>query len=91
MRHRMTAENTGITIESCFSVSEALVIADGDRIKQVFWNIAENAVRAMRDGGTLKVGIERLGDDWQVSFADTGTGMTPQQTEKIFETLPIEL
>ncbi|HWY20056.1 MAG TPA: ATP-binding protein [Candidatus Acidoferrum sp.] len=85
MRHRMTAENTGIAIESRFSVPDALVIADGDRIKQVFWNIAENAVRAMRDGGTLKVGIERLGDDWQVSFADTGTGMTPQQTEKIFE------
>jgi len=85
MRHRMTAENTGITIDSRFSVPEAWVIADGDRIKQVFWNIAENAVRAMRDGGTLKVGIERLGDDWQVSFADTGTGMTPQQTEKIFE------
>jgi two-component system sensor histidine kinase PilS (NtrC family) len=85
MRHRMTAENTGIVIESRFSVSEACVIADGDRIKQVFWNIAENAVRAMRDGGTLRVGIERLGDDWQISFADTGTGMTPQQTEKIFE------
>ena len=85
MRHRMTAENSGITIESQFSVSEALVIADGDRIKQVFWNIAENAVRAMRNGGTLRVSIERLRDDWQVSFADTGTGMTPQQTEKIFE------
>jgi signal transduction histidine kinase len=61
------------------------VIADGDKIKQVFWNFAENAVRAMKDGGTLKVAIERLGDDWQVSFSDTGTGMTPQQTEKIFE------
>ena len=85
MRHRMTAENTGITIESRFAAPEAWVIADGDRIKQVFWNFAENAVRAMRDGGTLKVAIERLGDDWQVSFADTGTGMTPQQTEKIFE------
>jgi two-component system sensor histidine kinase PilS (NtrC family) len=85
MRHRMTAENTGITIESRFAVPEAWAIADGDRIKQVFWNFAENAVRAMRDGGTLKVAIERLGDDWQVSFADTGTGMTPQQTEKIFE------
>src|SRR5580700_3874484 len=85
MRHRMTLENTGIAIHSRFDVSEAWVIADGDRIKQVFWNIAENAVRAMRDGGTLKVGVERLGDDWQVSFADTGTGMTPQQTEKIFE------
>jgi two-component system sensor histidine kinase PilS (NtrC family) len=85
MRHRMTAENSGITIESQFSVPEALVIADGDRIKQVFWNIAENAVRAMRNGGTLRVSIERLRDEWQVSFADTGTGMTPQQTEKIFE------
>src|SRR5580698_4887090 len=85
MRHRMTAENNGISIESKFAVSEAWVLADGDKIKQVFWNFAENAVRAMRDGGTLKVGIERLGDDWQVSFADTGTGMTPQQTEKIFE------
>jgi two-component system, NtrC family, sensor histidine kinase PilS len=85
MRHRMTAEDTGIVIESRFAVSEAWVIADGDRIKQVFWNIAENAVRAMRNGGTLRVGIERLKDDWQVSFADTGTGMTLQQTEKIFE------
>ncbi|MGD0165093.1 MAG: ATP-binding protein [Candidatus Sulfotelmatobacter sp.] len=85
MRHRMTVENTGIVIESRFAVQEAWVLADGDRIKQVFWNFAENAVRAMRDGGTLKVLIEPLADDWQVSFADTGTGMTPQQTEKIFE------
>jgi two-component system, NtrC family, sensor histidine kinase PilS len=85
MRHRMTAENTAITIESQFAVPEAWVLADGDKIKQVFWNFAENAVRAMRAGGTLQVGIERLGDDWQVSFADTGTGMTSQQIEKIFE------
>jgi len=85
MRHRMTAENAAISIESRFAVPEAWVLADGDKIKQVFWNFAENAVRAMRDGGTLLVGIERLGDDWQISFADTGTGMTPQQTEKIFE------
>ncbi len=85
IRHRMTAENTGITIESRFALPEAWVLADGDKIKQVFWNFAENAVRAMRAGGTLKVSIERQGDDWQVSFADTGTGMTPQQTEKIFE------
>jgi two-component system sensor histidine kinase PilS (NtrC family) len=85
MRHRMTAENTGITIESRFAMPEAWVLADGDKIKQVFWNFAENAVRAMRNGGTLKVSIERQGDDWQVSFADTGTGMTPQQTEKLFE------
>jgi len=85
VRHRMTAENTGINIESRFALPEAWALADGDKIQQVFWNFAENAVRAMRDGGTLKVSIERQADDWQVSFADTGTGMTAQQTEKIFE------
>jgi two-component system, NtrC family, sensor histidine kinase PilS len=85
MRHRMTAENTGIEIESRFAVREAWTLADGDKIKQVFWNFGENAVRAMREGGTLRVVLEPLGDDWQLSFADTGTGMTAQQTEKIFE------
>ena len=85
VRHRMTAENTHIVVDSRIAVKEAWVLADGDKIKQVFWNFSENAVRAMKDGGTLTAAIERLGEDWQVSFADTGTGMTPQQTEKIFE------
>jgi two-component system sensor histidine kinase PilS (NtrC family) len=85
MDHRMTAENTGIKIERRFSVQRAWAIADGDRIKQVFWNFCENAVRAMRGGGILTVTLESLGDDWQVAFTDTGAGMTPQQTEKIFE------
>jgi two-component system sensor histidine kinase PilS (NtrC family) len=85
MEHRMAAEKTGITIERRFAVTKALTIADGDKIKQVFWNFCENAVRAMRGGGTLTVSIEPLGDDWQVGFTDTGAGMSPQQTEKIFE------
>ena len=85
MDHRMTAEKTGITIGRKFAVHEALVIADGDKLKQVFWNLCENAVRAMKSGGTLTAALEPLGEEWQVSFADTGTGMTPQQIEKIFE------
>jgi signal transduction histidine kinase len=51
----------------------------------VFWNFCENAVRAMRGGGTLTVTLDALGEDWQVGFTDTGAGMTPQQIEKIFE------
>ncbi len=85
MDHRMTAEKTGITIERRFAVRQAWVIADGDKIKQVFWNFCENAVRAMKGGGSLTVTLETLGDDWQVGFTDTGAGMSPQQIEKIFE------
>lgn len=85
MDHRMTAEKTGIRIERRFAAGSAEVLADGDKIKQVFWNFCENAVRAMKDGGTLTVAIDSVGDDWQVGFTDTGAGMTPQQIEKIFE------
>jgi two-component system, NtrC family, sensor histidine kinase PilS len=83
--HRMTAEKTGITIERRFPAGQAWTIADGDKVKQVFWNFCENAVRAMKGGGVLTVAFESLGEDWQVGFTDTGAGMSPQQIEKIFE------
>jgi len=85
MDHRMAAEKTGIEIKRRFAVPQAWVLADGDKLKQVFWNLCENAVRAMKGGGTLTAAVESLGEDWQVSFIDTGMGMTPQQIEKIFE------
>ena len=78
-------EKRGIKIEQQYSVPEAFTIADGDKIKQVFWNFCENAVRAMSSGGSLKVSLEQIGDDWQINFADTGPGMSRQLAEKIFE------
>jgi two-component system, NtrC family, sensor histidine kinase PilS len=85
LEHRLVAENTGIRIERNLKFREAPTLADGDKIKQVFWNFCQNAVRAMKEGGTLAVSLESIGDDWQINFADTGHGMTPQQSEKIFE------
>jgi two-component system sensor histidine kinase PilS (NtrC family) len=85
LQHRMAAQNTGIVIERRYQAKEAVVIADGDRMKQVFWNFCENAVRAMKKGGTLTVAIEEFDGDWQLSFADTGPGMSPQMVEKVFE------
>jgi two-component system sensor histidine kinase PilS (NtrC family) len=90
LEHRLTAENTGIKLARNFVKSEAWVLADGDKLKQVFWNFCENAVRAMKTkttnkGGTLTVALAERGSDWEMSFADTGPGINPQQTEKIFE------
>jgi len=85
LEHRLLAENTGIQIERNFAVRHAVALVDGDRIKQVFWNFCENAVKAMQGGGTLTVSVEAIGEDWQINFSDTGKGISPQQTEKIFE------
>ena len=81
-----------LTIERRFSAPEAFSVGEGDRLKQVFWNLCENAIRAMKvkqagEGpiGKLTVALTSDGDEWRVSFADTGAGMNAQQIEKIFE------
>src|ERR1700692_2286893 len=55
MRHRMTADNIGITIECRFAATEAWVLADGDKIKQVSWNFAGKPVGARTAGGILNI------------------------------------
>jgi two-component system sensor histidine kinase PilS (NtrC family) len=85
LTNRLLAEEKHIRVVRQVAVDTAFVIADGDRMKQVFWNFCENAVRAMKTAGTLTISVEAEGEDWQVSVADTGPGMSPQQTEKIFE------
>ncbi len=85
LQHRLSAQDSGIGIVRLYSVPEAVTLGDGDKLKQVFWNFCENAMRAMGDKGTLAVSLTTVGEDWQISFADTGPGMSPQLIEKIFE------
>jgi len=85
LEHRSAAQNSGIKVKRKYGVREAWTSADGDKLKQVFWNFCENAVRAMPTGGTLTVSLESSGEDWQLNFADTGPGMSSQLIEKVFE------
>jgi two-component system sensor histidine kinase PilS (NtrC family) len=69
-------------------VPEQPMIARGDpeRLKQVCWNIARNALQAMPDGGTFRICLTRPEPDrLRISFIDNGRGMAPEQVERLFE------
>lgn len=62
------------------------ISADATQLKQIFWNLARNAIQAMPDGGTLRVALQRLPlKRVQIVFSDTGCGMPAEQVEQLFE------
>src|SRR5215467_4105545 len=74
-----------LTIVRDYALPEAFAAIDADRIKQVFWNLLENAVRAMQGKGTITVSVRAAGDFLRVGLRDTGPGIPANLTEKIFE------
>jgi two-component system sensor histidine kinase PilS (NtrC family) len=72
-------------IEKQFPREPLWASLDTDRMRQVFWNLGDNALKAMPSGGVLSVILRSEGDHLEILFRDTGVGMTPQQAEKVFE------
>jgi two-component system sensor histidine kinase PilS (NtrC family) len=68
-----------------FPSREVRLRLDRNRIKQLFWNLCDNALRAMPDGGTLSVRIESDPQWVRVHFRDTGVGFEAASSDKIFE------
>lgn len=56
-----------------------------DQMQQVFLNFMLNALDAMPDGGSLSIGIERIGTAIEISFSDNGTGIDDEVIDRIFD------
>ena len=74
-----------IRIERKFPRRAVNMLADADKLRQVFWNICDNSLKAMPKGGTLTVQAEEMGKLARVVLGDTGVGFTSVQLEKVFE------
>ncbi len=76
----------GHSLEEDYPDEALSMNADASQLKQVFWNIARNALQAMPDGGTLHVELRHsAGNRLRITFTDTGAGMSPEQVEQLFE------
>jgi two-component system sensor histidine kinase PilS (NtrC family) len=72
-------------IERNIAPPSFIVVGDADQIRQVFWNLARNAVQAMPSGGTLRVTTEALDGAYRILFTDSGRGMTSDDQRRLFQ------
>ena len=81
---RFEIEARGIKIMTNLDGVIPLVNADETQLHQAFYNIIRNALQAMKRGKKLKISFVVQKDFLQVSFADSGKGMSLNDLRKIF-------
>ena len=67
------------------SLDPAWVDADETRMEQIVANLVGNALKFTPAGGTIAVGVKRIGDDAVLEVRDTGVGMSEELRAHAFE------
>jgi nitrogen-specific signal transduction histidine kinase len=75
-------ENVTVDLQS--SLTNPYAFIDNDQWMQVLTNIEKNAIEAMPEGGKLTIALSESNGDVEFSIADTGTGISKENLDKIF-------
>lgn len=62
----------------------SVVRADQKKIKQLAWNLLNNAVKALKEKGEIEINIFQEAGETHLSIRDFGVGMDRDELEKIF-------
>ena len=54
-------------------------------VYEIVYNLADNAIKYNKDGGGVRVTVEKRGGDAVLTVADTGIGIAPEHQSRIFE------
>lgn len=85
LRHSPEIKETHL-LEADLPGRPVKVKATETQIKQVCWNLLQNSIQAMPDGGSVSVRLKELpGRHVQIVFQDTGAGISPDNLEHLFE------
>lgn len=87
--YREAAAKQNVELTYVQTVTSAVVTADKDRLRQVFINILDNAVKYSKDGGSVTVGAVTESGCVRVTVKDNGVGIAakdlPHVKEKFYK------
>ena len=67
--------------------AEVVVRGARDRLRQVFANLLDNAIKYSHEGGRVRITVASEGDSAVVAVADTGAGIAAEHLPRIWERL----
>jgi len=82
---RPSAEAKGIRLQVILDPAAGPVSGDADRLQQVVWNLALNAVKFTPRGGRVQVWIGRMENHLHIRVSDTGQGIRPDFLPHVFD------
>jgi heavy metal sensor kinase len=81
---RPLSEEKGVALH-VRGVKAVRVRGDAGRLRQVFYNLLDNAIKYTPVDGTVEVSVEGRGCDAVVTVRDTGVGIPPDHLPHVFE------
>jgi two-component system, OmpR family, phosphate regulon sensor histidine kinase PhoR len=81
----MKAKKANLSISLDKEYDPISVIADKDKIIQVFTNLIVNSIKYGKEGGETKVRFYEMGENILIEVADNGIGISQQNLPRLFE------
>jgi hypothetical protein len=85
--HLMTpqARVAGVEVHFKAPAEPALMRGDADLLKQAILNLVTNALEVMKQGGHLRLKVERSQEYVLAEVSDDGPGIPPEVRDKVFQ------
>lgn len=85
---RPRLDQRGIRLDAHHDVEgDIVMLADADRLKQLFSNLLENTLRYANAPGVLKISCQGASDEVSVDFEDSGPGVPEESLALLFDRL----
>jgi signal transduction histidine kinase len=97
-RLALRAQSSGVNLQTEIAAEMPAILGDGDRLAQVFSNLIDNALQHTPNGGKIVVAARSLSGSSavkrgtlraiggvEITVADTGSGIPPEDLSRIFE------
>ncbi len=82
---RARAVTKGLTLRLEATEPAPVIWGDAMLLRQAIANLVDNAIKYTPSGGTVKVGLQVVGQEVHIVVSDTGIGISPEDQVRLFE------